>query len=362
MDLTEIKGNIGIIDNDLVSRVNHNFPNLALMKISNYLKSKGNNVELTNFSNIGGLFDYDFYVISKVFTDTATPIILENNPKIIYGGTGFYYDKAEPLPYEIEHFYPDYDLYLNAKNIYNKSKSDYFLNHSIGYTTRGCIRQCDFCVNRNSKKVEKHSPISEFLNEKLKYITLLDDNITAFKGFEEIWKELQQTGKPFTYKQGMDFRLLTEKKIKIMSETKNYGKTAKISQSTYYFAFDNIKDKSVIERNLSVWNSIIKRSVATWFYVLTGFDFNNNYDYSFYENDYFHLIERMKILYSNHARPYIMLHENVKKSPFYKKILLLKQFSNSPINCTNRTLEDYMKWKNIKQEFQLNEQDFCYKY
>ncbi|HRR49597.1 MAG TPA: hypothetical protein P5293_06565, partial [Bacteroidales bacterium] len=28
-----------------------------------------------------------------------------------YGGTGFFFDKAEPLPYEIEHHMPDYHLY-----------------------------------------------------------------------------------------------------------------------------------------------------------------------------------------------------------------------------------------------------------
>lgn len=32
---------IGIIDADLIGRRNHNFPNLACMKISDYYKSKG---------------------------------------------------------------------------------------------------------------------------------------------------------------------------------------------------------------------------------------------------------------------------------------------------------------------------------
>ena len=78
--------NIALIDNDLIYRKNHNFPNLALMKISAYLKSKNNNVELVSFDAIGGLFDYDLYIISKVFTDTFTPEIVFSGNKIIYGG------------------------------------------------------------------------------------------------------------------------------------------------------------------------------------------------------------------------------------------------------------------------------------
>jgi len=91
-----------------------------------------------------------------------------------------------------------------------------------------------------------------------KYITLLDDNITAYSGFFEVWNELKQTNKPFTFKQGMDFRLLTEKKIKVMADTPKYGKTGKITQSTYYFAFDNIKDKDIIVKKLTMWNSLMK--------------------------------------------------------------------------------------------------------
>lgn len=173
---------------------------------------------------------------------------------------------------------------------------------------------------------------------------------------------MKATKKPFVFKQGMDFRLLTDKKIKIMAETPNYGQVSKVSQSTYYFAFDNIKDKDIIVRKLAMWNNAMKRSVATWFYVLTGFDFKNKYDYSFYYNDYLTTIERIKILYENRTRPYLMLHENVKKSPFYDKIYALKQYCNSPINCTNRTFEDFLKYKNINVKFENNEQSFIYSY
>ena len=37
-------------------------------------------------------------------------------PNVEYGGTGFFYDKAPPLPMEIEHIMPDYHLYDDIVN------------------------------------------------------------------------------------------------------------------------------------------------------------------------------------------------------------------------------------------------------
>ena len=354
-NIKNISGNIGLIDNDMINRDLHNFPNLALMKISSYLKSKGNNVELTSWDSIGGLFDYDYYVVSKVFSDTHTPDLI-NKENIIYGGSGFFYDKAEKLPYDCEHIMPDYDLYKNAESFFNHGKIGYYKDHSIGFMTRGCIRQCEFCINRNSKRVEPHSPLSEFYDETKPYITLLDDNITAYKNFNDVWKELQETKKPFVFKQGMDFRLLNEKRIKLMSETPQYGKTGKISQSTYYFAFDNIADKKRIDKVMQIWNANMKRSVATWMYCITGFDRTGKYENGFFEQDYNDLIWRMNYLYKNRIRPYVMVHDDCRNSPFYNKIKTLKMFSNSPINCTNRTFEEFLIWKNKKElyKYELN--------
>ena len=158
---------IGIIDVDLLERDKHRFPNLACMKIAGYYKELGYNVEL--LMNYDELNEYDKVFISKVFTDTPIneEILKLNNVK--YGGTGFFYDKAEPLPYEIEHHMPYYDLYKKwvdeqISNGKKKSEFDFYLNYSIGYMTRGCFRQCPFCVNKNYKQSLKHSPVKEFLN------------------------------------------------------------------------------------------------------------------------------------------------------------------------------------------------------
>ena len=364
MNIENIKGSVGIIDADLINKPSHNFPNLALMKISAYLKNKGIKTELVSFDSIGGLFGFDWYIVGKVFTDTIVPDIIYTQKNIIYGGTGFYYDKAEQLPYAIEHTFPNYNLYKHAATLYNSGKSDYYLNHSIGFTTRGCIRQCSFCVNKNYKKVEKCSDISEFYDPSKKYITLLDDNITAYSGFFDVWQQLKDTGKPFTFKQGMDFRLLTEKKIKVITETAQYGRFAGRKGQTFYFAFDNIKDSEIINKKAEIWKRYVKRSTVVVFYVLTGYDENNIYDHAFYETDYNNLIERIMYLFENRFYPYIMMHENLKNSPFYHKVIELRNYCNVPMYCTNSSFREYLNKKNKESMISdyLTELDMTYKY
>lgn len=92
---------IGLIDVD-----SHNFPNLALMKISAYHKSRGDQVEWWN-----GLKHYDRVYQSKVFDETYSKDMefCVNADEVIRGGTG--YDLRNRLPDEVEHQYPDYELY-----------------------------------------------------------------------------------------------------------------------------------------------------------------------------------------------------------------------------------------------------------
>ena len=147
---------VAIIDADLIGRKKHRFPNLVCMKLSAYHKIGGADVFLkTDYDHLE-LFDKVF--ISKVFTDTPIDDTILNLENVQYGGTGFFYDTAPKLPDEIEHIYPDYHLYDEwvAQQIQNGVKPielKYYTDYSIGFMTRGCFRQCPFCVNRNYKQV-----------------------------------------------------------------------------------------------------------------------------------------------------------------------------------------------------------------
>ncbi len=89
-------GKIAIIDADLIGRKRHRFPNLACMKLSGYWKDQGTDVVLkTDFTDLA---EFDQVFLSKVFTDTPVPDAVLALPNVQCGGTGFFYDKAPPLP------------------------------------------------------------------------------------------------------------------------------------------------------------------------------------------------------------------------------------------------------------------------
>lgn len=158
---------IGLIDVD-----SHNFPNLALMKISAYHKKRGDRVEWWN-----GLKTYDRVYQSKVFTDLYSKdneyVIMAD--EVVKGGTG--YDLKNKLPEEIEHQYPDYSLYGIKDKAY-------------GFLTRGCPRGCPFCIVKE-KEGNTHTvaDLDEWWNGQ-KEIVLMDSNITASKDCERLFNQL----------------------------------------------------------------------------------------------------------------------------------------------------------------------------
>lgn len=336
---------IAIIDADLIGRNKHRFPNLACMKISSYHKKIGDNVELkTNYKT---LEIYDKVYISKVFTDTEIPEYILEMQNVEYGGTGFFYDKAPNLPYEIEHCMPDYDLYKDwvqyqLNNGGKRLDYKYYLDYSIGFLTRGCFRQCEFCVNKNYKKVEKHSPLSEFLDTTKKKICLLDDNFLGSPEWKTMLIELQETGKPFQFKQGLDERILTDEKCELLFKSKYDG--------DYTFAFDNIEDKEVIERKAYLIRKYYKNKGQNFkFYVLCGFDKNEKYDMEFWKRDICNTFERIFILAKYNFKPYIMRFNKYKESPLYGSYVNIACWCNQPSLFNNLSYRDFCKKDDLRK-------------
>jgi len=328
--------NVAIIDADLIGRKSQRFPNLACMKLSAYHKQLRDNIVLK--LDYDDLQQFDKVYISKVFLDTEYPSEVLELPNVEYSGTGFFYDKAKPLPYEIEHIKPDYQLYsewVNDKlNKGTKPKElQYYTDFSIGFTTRGCIRQCSFCVNKNYKQASLHSPIEEFLDKDRKYICLLDDNMFACKDWKSILAELHNTKKRFQFKQGLDERLLTDEKCEMLFKSKWIG--------DYIFAFDNIKDKAIIEDKLKLIRK--HTNVVPKFYVFCGYNHNDpdNYNDEFWKQDIVELFERIKVLTSHSCLPYIMRYKDYELSPYRGMYINITRWCNQPSFFKKKSFREF---------------------
>ena len=288
--------NIGLIDVD-----SHNFPNLALMKISAFEKSRGNSVEWWN-----GLQHYDRVYEAKVFDETYTPDndFIINADEVIKGGTGYGLDNT--LPDEIEHTYPDYGLYGITDTAY-------------GFLTRGCPRHCKFCIVGDKEGLISHkvADLSEFWRGQ-KNIQILDPNLLASKNRTELLEQLIESGAYVDFNQGLDVRLLDRNTADQINQMKI---------KYIHFAWDNYE--SITQKKLEdarEWLKFDNRKIIV--YVLVNFNTTIEQD-----------LERINAIWNIGFYPYVMIYDK-PHSP--KEIRRLARW------CNCRWIFKSCKWEDYK--------------
>ncbi len=175
---------------------NNGYPNVALMKLSAYYKSEGDNVEWFN-----AMLKYDLVLSSKVFTWTKQDPYLPKDA--IIAGTGT--NSKRTLSEEIEHICPDYSLYDCDK--------------SYGFLTRGCPNKCSWCfVPEKEGDIVSHADIEEFARHK--EVVLMDNNVLASDhGIRQIEK-IVKLGLFVDFNQGLDARLIDSTMAKLLGKVK----------------------------------------------------------------------------------------------------------------------------------------------
>ena len=306
---------IGLIDVD-----GHNFPNLALMRISAYHKALGDNVEWwqTDFKY------YDKVYMSKIFSDAYSPNIQEpiNCGEVIKGGTGYsislgsdgkeHFDKVnhKNLPPEIEKMFPDYSIYPQ-------------FDFAVSMTSRGCPRGCSFChvAAKEGRCAVKVADVSNFWDGQ-KEIRVLDPNITALKEADkrDLMRQYINTRAILDFTQGLDIRLLNDADIADINQMR---------LRTLHFAWDNPKDN--LEAKFKAFAKQFRRkSNIGMVYCLT------NYNSTMEENLY-----RIYTLRDLGYDPYVMIYD---KPNAPKEIRRLQRWCNSKfIFKSCKKFEDYQK-------------------
>lgn len=292
---------IGLLDVDNIDKVSK-FPNIALMKLSSYHKNKGDQVGWWDMFG-----SYDVVYVSKVFDFTLDPPSINNSKKVIYGGIA--YGLGNKLPYEVEHTYPDYDLY-NTKKAY-------------GYMTRGCPRNCGFCnvTQHQGNKAIKTADVSEFWSGQ-KEIILLDPNMFACKEWKVLSQQLIDSEAKVDFSQGIDIRVMTKEKISYIN---------KINCSMLHFAWDNYEFNTY--EKLKKYRDLFNYSERNMrVYVLVNYNTTHEQD-----------LDRIYKLRELRYDPYVMVFNKAMAS---KKTKMVQRWVNSKFiwrSC--KTFEEYSKPK-----------------
>jgi len=173
---------------------------------------------------------------------------------------------------------PDYEILKQVENdSFKYSNTDAY----IGYTTRGCVRNCPFCAVRTFEPVFiPYVDIKKIVEGIVKEhgekqnLILLDNNVLASPQFDKIINDIKQLGfvkgatfgptkrkRIVDFNQGLDARFLDESKMRILAE---------IPLEPMRLAFDSIKLKNVYLKAARLAHKYGQKEMSN--YILYNFD------------------------------------------------------------------------------------------
>lgn len=283
---------IGLID------IDSKIPNLALMKISNYYKNLGEQVEFVQENK-----KYEKIYASTIFTRSkpiVNKLIEKYEDKIEIGGTGW--DLKKELPIEIEKTKPDYGLYAaeeiasRMKGIGTKEhklkKANEIINAGMGFTSRGCVRNCGFCfVPKKEGKLRDAAEIGDLINPKSNVLILHDNNFTADPYCIDKLKEIKERKLIIDINQGCDVRLMTDEKAYWLGQVKHLR--------SLHYAWDLMEYENKVLEGIEILSKHVKKYKHMCF-MLVGFN-------TTFEEDMY----RFKKLSSMKVDPFVMIYNQI---------------------------------------------------
>jgi hypothetical protein len=281
--------------NNLLIDLDGIFPNYALMKLSQWLKAKGESVWLNDSPS-----DFERVWISTVFSWNRTKALSIKNYyescgiDCILGGSG--YDIHSRLPDGADEMLPDYTLYDDDR--------------IVGFCQRGCNRKCQFCIVPEKEGfLWDHSfhPISEWLPEGAEKVLLLDNNLAMSDNHDRVLEEAANLKLKLSITQGYDIRCVTKDKTALLAQNKPWD--LKFTNRRLYIAWDYIGIEGWIRRNLPILLDCFKPKEIMC-YLLCGFNTSAEQD-----------LHRVKVLTDEFGvLPYIMPYNNRRDIPELNKL------------------------------------------
>ncbi|MGC9124382.1 MAG: hypothetical protein ACP5IB_10015, partial [Thermoplasmata archaeon] len=144
-------------------------------------------------------------------------------------------------------------------------------NKSIVFTSRGCIRNCPFCVVPKIEgkfRADKDS-IIQLIHPDHKEVVIWDNNFLASPYAKKMLKELIDHGIKPDFNQGLDARLMDEETAGLLADLK---------PRTIHFAYDLIGERKAVKRTIDLLSDARYRKKDIIFYMLYNFfDFEHKF-------------------------------------------------------------------------------------
>lgn len=320
--------NVALID------IDSKIPNLALMKISSFMKLSGHNPILIQcHGNYRRIPRFEFSWISSIFTwnrDLAKRIQSEQSASAL-GGSGI--DLHTELPPIIESYQPDYFLY--------KNENGNFDDRAIGFVQRGCIRKCEGCVVPLKEGPMKNHPLRpiETWNMGFKKILLLDNEFAMCSLEKETIETAKRNKWKISITQGYDLRCVTSEKAELLASWKPYD--LKFKERRLYTAWDYIAIQPYVEKGIQILISKGFKGYEIMCYCLIGLNTTHLQDYY-----------RFHILWKKYkVHPFMMRYNMIKSDPFINA--LTRFVDRGPASYRNHTFLDYVRDRNPNLESEV---------
>lgn len=203
---------------------------------------------------------------------------------------------------------------------------------SYGFITRGCIRNCWFC------KVPKYEGSLKVCNDierivKHKKVKFLDNNILAYEKHCEVFQWLIDHNVKCEFNQGLDFRLVNEKNMELLSKLNYMG--------NYIFAFDDPKYQGLLDKKILIMKKWIPEPWKFKFYI-----------YYHPSMDLRQLLDRVEWCRERECLPYIMrdiacwdCESNLKEF-----LIDITAYCNQPAMFKKITFEEFLYKRHTRKD------------
>jgi hypothetical protein len=232
-------------------------PNLALMKLSSYYKTKGYTPVLCKDTPPPrATRHYASCVFHHPRANRALASLRSRlGDDLVSGGSGV--NLKQKLPSEVDRCFPDYSLYR-----WNR--------YALGFLSRGCNSCCGFCLvpEKEGQLREDYATFDDFVPAGQRNVMLLDANLLATRNACGFLEEMVRRKYLVNFSQTLDIRYLTGDIVALLEQIRSVN--SRFSKPMYYFSCNSLAQASLF-REKHDWLRKLGRGKITVI-VMFGFD------------------------------------------------------------------------------------------